>query len=288
MKCAVLEQCSEKYSAGAKKGKVIKIKWGLILGFAVLFISVILGIISGVQPFYIFIRALIFTIIFFGLGVGLSILISNFFPELLLKEEEPAVEEEQPGSRVNITLENTGEYAVPEMYKSQDGSQELGNIEELMSGKFKPRRTRGGSSEGIDRKREDDYNSNGSAFKKDDNMDSQSSGKPVFTPMFGGDSEGLTGLPDLDSMAMAFSSGGESSFRSGGNSGGSSGAGSEPAMAYSPDADSESESLQMQSFDDVGKAPVKSKNKGDGSALQGDFSPQEIALGIRTVLDKDK
>ena len=195
---------------------MIRFKWGLILGAAALVLSLFLGLISDVQPFFIFLRTLIFTVVFFGLGIGLSILVGIFFPELLLKDEEPSANEEQPGSRVNITLGNTGEYAVPEMYKSPGGSQELGNIEELISGVFK-RSAKGESfsavagSEGIDRKREDVYNSSGNAFKQNDfefmEVPSYASSpvKSAFTPMFGDDSAGLGGLPDLDSMAMAFS-----------------------------------------------------------------------------------
>ena len=261
---------------------MINFKWGLISGSIVLVISLVIGIISDVRPSFIFLRAFIFTVIFFGLGIGIHFLISNFFPELLLKDEEPPADEEQPGSRVNITLENTGEYAVPEMYKSQGGSQEIGNIEDLVSGSFKVR-SRGeftSGSEGIDRKTEDDYNSKGNAFNRDgfDSTGSSpaaASGKPVFTPMFGDDSTGLGGLPDLDSMSMAFSSGGDSSsLRLGGGSG----------------SDSDFEPAQIQSFDNMESAPSKSKSKDDdkNQAFKGDFSPQEIAQGIRTVLDKDK
>ena len=257
---------------------MIKIKWGIISGIIALVFSLILGIISGVQPSFIFLRALIFTVVFFGFGIGLGFLVDNFFPELLLRDEGPAYDGEQPGSRVNITLENTGEYAVPEMYKSSGGTQDLGNIEELISGAYKPRSRRDSAAgpEGIDRKREDVYNGDEGKFKQNGfDMEASSSdashGKPVFTPMFGDDSAGLGGLPDLDSMATAFSSGGESaSFKSGGDAGG------------------EPDSLLMQSFDDMEPMPSKSKKKGDNPAIQGDFSPQEIAQGIRTVLDRDK
>ncbi|MCL2244212.1 MAG: hypothetical protein FWC03_07065 [Treponema sp.] len=259
---------------------MINFKWGLISGAAALVISVVTGIVSDVMPVHIFLRALLFTAVFFGIGIGINILINNFFPELLLKDEEPPAAEEQPGSRVNITLGSTGEYAVPEMYKSSGGTQDLGNIEELISGSFKPRR---GASEGIDRKREDDYNGSGGSFNQNDNDfmgPSPSPVKPAFVPMFGDNSDGLGGLADLDSMSTAFSSGGDYSGRA---SGGGSVSGDDSAFS------SDSESLQMQTFDDVGAASAKGKSKNDKpQALQGDFSPQEIAQGIRTVLDKDK
>ena len=249
--------------------------------------SVILGITSGVQPFYVFLRALLFTAVFFGAGIGLYILINNFFPELLIRDEPPPAEDEQPGSQINITVGNAGEYAVPEMYKSPGGTQELGNIEDLISGVFRPRvgaangaMMSSSAMGGIDRKSEDDYNRKGGVFKQDfESMELPSSAnaspdRPAFTPMFGDDSAGLGGLPDLDSMSMAFSSGGEtSSFRPSGGSA----------------AESDSAPVQMQSFDDIGVGSAKSNSKSDKpQALQGDFSPQEIAQGIRTVLDKDK
>ena len=286
---------------------MINFKWGIISGAAALVFSILLGIVSDVQPFFIFIRALIFTVVFFGLGIGVNILINSFFPELLIKDEPRAADaEEQPGSRVNITLGNVSEYALPEMYKGQGKPPELGNIEDLISGTFRPYAKAASAASaagasfqttafgGIDRKSEDDYNNRGSvqtASKQDglEFMDlpssaNASSGKPAFTPTFGDDSAGLGGLPDLDSMSTAFSSGGDTpSFKLGGGFSG----GSEPDFFT---AVTEPAPAQMQSFDEIESLPAKSKSKGDKSqpALQGDFSPQEIAQGIRTVLDKDK
>jgi hypothetical protein len=246
---------------------VSNLKWGFILGSAALVISVSLGIISGVNPLYIFLRALLFTAVFFGMGVGLRVLVDNMFPELLLVNEDPSqMNFEQPGSRVDITIGNARDYAVPEMYKNPDGSQEMGNIEDLLSGAFKPRPTESSRQSGIDRSQENDYNIQGSsqisAFDSQGSEHSQEAlfQRPSFTPSLGDDSEGLGGLPDLDSMAGAFSSGG---------------------FALETAAPAQAQSLEAEE-------PEKKYNKGNKpQPLEGDFNPQELAQGIRTVLSRD-
>lgn len=252
-------------------------RWGVILGCAALVVSAVLGIFFGVQPLYIFLRALIFFGVFFGLGTGIYIVINSFFPELLLSDEKQAGDEtsEQPGSRINITLGNTGEYAVPELYRNSGDSQELGNIEDLVSGAFRPRvveepvLSQTADLEGIDRKREEVYNnmsmessqiaSNPDSFQFDDSPPPAAAlhEKPVFTPVFGDDTADLGVLPDLDSMARAFSS------------------------AYGGEA------AEAHPFEEA--EPARNNNKGNKpQPLQGDFDPRELAEGLRTILSKDK
>jgi len=241
-------------------------RWGIVAAIFALVVSVGLGLITGVSAFHIFIRALFFTAVFFGLGFGVRFLINSIFPELLLINEESENQEifGQPGSRVNITLDTAGEYAVPEFYKTADDSDEVGNIEDLVSGVFKP------SQESIDRKREEGYN-NTEGVQSFQNLDpfqdasvfgKAPAEKPAFTPSFGDDSEGLGGLPDLDAMSTAFSSG----FGGGSSFGGSSGSAS---------------------FEEV--EPAQTRNTGNKpQPLEGDFSPKELAKGISTVLSKEK
>lgn len=258
------------------------IKWGIISGSAALVISVLLGIISGVQPIYIFLRSLIFVCVFFGMGLGIHVLVNNFFPEILAFGEEPASGEAlaQPGSLVNITLANAGEYALPEMYRNSDDTREMGNIEDLLSGTFKPR-TENDFSDisspsapapglgGIDRNVEEDYNSMGGLpasgtedfnFKDSPPPKSAPPEKPEFTPIFEDDSAGLGGLPDLDMMARAFSSG----------------YGGEPEPA-----------AQQPQFEEV-EQPARYNKGNKPQMLQGDFNPKELAEGLRTILSKDK
>ena len=254
---------------------MINFKWGIISGCAALVISVTLGIINDVNTLHIFLRALIFTVIFFGLGIGVYILINSFYPEILYADNEDETQEDanNQGSRINITLGNTGEYAVPELYRNSGDSQELGNINDLVSGVFKPSAVAESApkqvwdSKGIDRKEEEDYNELGSDFTEGlesfqfqdsppETKESDSFEKPVFTPSFGDDSADLGGLADLESMATAFSSG--------------YGGDTSPSKPFE-----EGEPLRV----NKGNKPMP---------MPDDFNPKELAEGIRTVLSKDK
>jgi len=266
---------------------VAGIKWGITLGIIAAVISIALGVIFGVLLKYILLRAVIFFIVFFAMGAGGRLLIDRYFPELLIIEDDSdsKMSFEQPGSQVNITLGGAGDYAVPEKYRESRDSQELGNIEDLISGHFKVRTAyepnipdltsaaveRG--LEGIDLKMEDDYNIGGGSFSSEprgfdsfqepeiSNSKPAASEKPAFTPVFGGDSDDLGALPDLSSMATAFSTGFDEMEAT-----------AMPHMGVGDEADSS----KMQ------------YNKGNKpQALNGDFDPQELAQGIRTVLKKD-
>jgi hypothetical protein len=262
------------------------IKWGIILGIIAAVVSIMLGVIFGVLLKYIILRAVIFLFVFFALGAGIRIIIDRFFPEILYIDDasDSKISFEQPGSQVNITLGGGGEYAVPEMFRESRDSQELGNIEDLISGNFKVRTSfesnipnipnaasssLGQGSEGLDLKMEDDYNIGGDSFSAEPNgFDSfrepetskpAPAEKPVFTPVFGGNSDDLETLPDLGSMANVFSTGFDASDAT--------------AMPHLGD---EADSSQIQ------------YNKGNkAQPLKGDFDPQELAQGIRTVLKKD-
>jgi len=270
---------------------VSSIKWGVTLGIIAAIISSVLGVISGVVMTYILIRAVIFLFVFFALGTGIRVMIDNYFPELLYFDDgsDSKITFDQPDSHINITLGGIGEYAVPEMYRDSRDSQELGNIEDLISGNFKvhsafepnvvdstPAASEHGS-EGIDLKREDDYNITRDSFsampqefvsfqepEPESGPESETSKpvtfeKPVFTPVFGDDSGDLGVLPDLGSMATAFSTGFDV----------------EEATAM-PHLGDEAEPSQMQ------------YNKGNKpQQLKGDFNPKELAEGLRTVLSKD-
>jgi hypothetical protein len=240
---------------------VANFRWGFLAGIAACIISFITGLIAGVGILHAFLRALLFFGVFFGLGFGLRFIISNFLPELLYDDDEQASqpENEYSGNRINITVGSSGEYAVPNNAKSF----ELGNIEDLFSGAFRP--------EAIDRDIKDEYNYQGSGSPADDFefMDAGSSGsntgeKPLFTPSFA--ESGLSGLPDLDAMAAVFSGGGSSFMPD-----------REPSEEYTSDP------VRM-------AAPVRetpsSTNK--PQPLKGDFNAKELAKGISTVLSKDK
>jgi len=270
-------------------------RWGIFAAGAAFLISTALGIIFGVGFLYIIIRGIVFAFIFFGFGLALRFLINNFFPEIFTARtaEEPDVSLEKPViSRENAIIDTMGEYAVPELYKTPGESGKLGNIEDLVSGAFKP------LPEGVDRNDEEGYNTDNvrdapemsfesSGTKSQENVkyhdafqdlfpdtaaandefvpDEPKNEKPAFTPSFGDDADGLGGLPDLDSMAVAFGGGAEFSSDFGGSS-------------YS-------------SADEPEEADVESpRNSGSGKSqpIKGDFSPKDLANGIRTVLSKER
>jgi len=254
---------------------------------------------------HIVLRALVFTAMFFGIGFGLRFVINSFFPELLYGSESGEIygqgyeQAPVPGSRVNITMDNTGEYAVPELFRSQD-SDKLGNIEDLISGTFITRpdnASRQPSHEnGIDDNEKESYNNKGEShgfslglpqelsfldgdFFEGSSVDTQpekspAAEKPQFTPSFGDDA-GLGGLPDLDMMARAFSS----SYTS-----------SEQAPAAVPAG------LGGSSFTAPISAPVfeetqpQTRYRGGNrpEPLKGDFNARELAKGLSAVLSKDK
>lgn len=277
-------------------------KWGIFAAGAAVLISIILGIIAGVNILHIFLRALIFGVLFFGLGFGLRFVVNSFFPELLFSgSEETAEKDEERGSRINITVDSTGEYAVPELYKTSGDSEQLGNIEELVSGVFRVRSDddevqmkSSKSSAGIDRKSEAGYNNKGifdNSQGKDEgfnmpnewlsldaapSMNKSVSESPavekheVFQPQFStsfDEGSGLESLPDLDAMSSAFSGG----------------FGASPAQTMAAPVQP-AMSPQIEEFE-----PERSQNTGNkAQPLQGDFNPKELAKGISTVLSKDR
>lgn len=281
----------------------MNLRWGIIAAFSALVISVSLGIISDVRPLHIFLRALIFTVVFFGVGFGARMVITSFIPELLYLEEEPVIREnnQQSGSRINISVGNE-EYAVPEMYKAPGEPHELGNIEDLISGAFKPRVVAESpadqfpkapaSWESVDVNRENDYNMQGGdqdgfdadMFEIQPEKPSKKAPpeKPVFTASFGDDMSGLGGLPDLDAMATAFSAGG--------------GDVKAPPVQAAPAMDMDSGFMDPMDSQLFGGDAMAESLKTDSSnktgnknqQLEGDFSPKELSMGIRTVLSKDK
>jgi hypothetical protein len=282
---------------------------------AVFIISLCLGIISGVGTLHLFLRAIVFSAMFFGLAFALRFVIDSYFPDLLVAGEQTDESDDldfdqgEGDSRVNITVDSMGEYAVPELYKTPGDPKELGNIEDLISGNFKARSSR---QEGVDRTKEEEYNTGGgfqtapaqessdfgdlSVFDKTPAA-AGTGGDTVFTPSFG-DETGLGGLPDLDALATAFSSGGEPgpppppreapvsegealSFGDDDVFGG--GAGSFAAE----DAPASADAFVPQQSEELEQ--VQTRTTGNkAQPLQGDFKPEQIAQGIRTVLSKDQ
>jgi hypothetical protein len=275
-------------------------KWGFTAAVFALLVSILLGLVSGVGAAFVFLRALVFAAVFFGIGFGLHFIINSYFPELLyIDEAAPSEPADENAGHISIAMDSMGEYAVPELFDKKGETYELGNIEDLISGTFRPDRGEDRSSaesnqsayqgdnfsmadEGIDQNKETGYNDLGDfgdvTFSEPvaGEPDSFSEAAPfeaekpqVFQPQFassiGDDDSGLGGLPDLDMMAMAFSN-----------------------FSDSP-GDVSSSTPSMGPISSVDESePDRSQYKGNKpQALQGDFQPQAIAQGIRTVLSKD-
>ena len=273
---------------------MVNLKWGLIAALCALFVSMLMGILFGVGLSHIIIRAIIFSSVFFAIGFGLRFIINSFFPELLISDDtsgDDYIENsgfEQKSSLVNMN--NSGEYAVPELYKEPSDPQEMGNIEDLISGLFNTRNGKA-SEKGIDGNKDAGYNGTGGfhdislgipeeiPFLEGDLQESpvyeSTPVKPMFTPSFGDDG-GLGGLPDLDMMAKAFSSTFSSSPAP--SSSASQGLGV-PAFS-SIQTNIPSSAVDMDS---------RSHYKGNRpEPMKGDFNPRELAQGLRSVLSKDK
>ena len=170
---------------------MFKWKWGIIPGGAALVLSLLTGLISRTGFPAVLLRAGIFGVVFFGLGCGLWFLLSNFIPELLFPDKQQVEMRdefgENVGSRVNITLEDAG--ILPDMYRNLSNDDTVGNIEELVSGTFKPEESTAfqtdfrGAGKGIDQLAQDGYTKNGPSSNY---------------------SAPLGGMPELDDMAGSF------------------------------------------------------------------------------------
>jgi len=181
----------------------------------------------------------------------------------------------RPGSRIDITLDNNRDFAMPEMDRNSGNPDEVGNFGDLLSGAYRPAPTGADNPfGGMDLGGEDNYNEEGSGFGSQNqessgfqdsaprNSGTGSSAIPAFAssfgaPSFGDDSSEWGGLTDLDAMAGSFLSGNTED--------------SSPAPAV-PDT----------------TGPTRDPKGNKAQPLKGDFDAKELAQGIRTILSKEK
>ena len=298
-------------------------RWGVLAAIAAVFISVSLGILFDVNVTDILLRALVFGAVFFGLGFGLRFVINSFLPEILYTDEEGGSGIEQQGAHIDITLDSTGEYAVPELYKSDE--EEMGNIEDLISGAFRPgitsdRQESGGNTgfapvrsvDSVDSGSESGYNDpgyfndlEGEVPETGDSSDEEnSSAFQGFTPL---PIEGTDSFQDLsvfkkpegappvekkpESREQFTPSFGEDDSGLGGlpdldmmaRAFSSFGAAEPPAPGPSASVSAPSSGLLEED------SPDRNQYKGNKpQTLQGDFQAKDIARGLSTLLSKDK
>jgi hypothetical protein len=253
---------------------LLNLKWGLIAGFIAFLVSITLGLVNGVHFPNLLLRALLFLIIFCIFGVGIRALTAHLVPELFQNGKNDDLQDTlsgvHPSSRVNITLDDNSGYANPSVNVNSKNPEEIGNIEDLVMGIFKP------PSRALDQGEEDGYNTNEGglhdssigdnfgfqdmASRSESSVNKKSaSASSFFSSNLGDDPAGLGGgLLDFDAMASIFSSGSKGDSSQG----------------------------QSQSYE-AGESQRKPQSK-KPEQLKGDFSPQELAKGISTVLSKEK
>jgi len=235
---------------------MVNIKWGVVSGGAALVFAFLTSLIFGHTSLAIaLLRALIFAAVFFGLGVCIWAVINLFFPELLnqssgedLVKSVFSSDSSSSGTQVNITVDDAPDAALP----GDDYSQDADHVGDYNDLKFKSANVLGD----VDQKPQKSYND--APAEVSPVFDSNKSGdQGDFSMDFGAfvSDNPSTGVEDFDSAI-------DDSFSllaGGGLTGDSTGPSQERKVSVNK--------------------PTK---------FEGDFSPKEIAGGIRTVLEKEK
>jgi hypothetical protein len=256
---------------------------GIFAAIAFVF-SFLIGLISRSTMPMLVIRPLIFAAIFFALSALIKILITRFLPELL---GDGATDDGgfNPGSRINI-LEGdppsdssslaegfiSGALGQASGAKPDDSEEDMGDISEL-SKRIAFSADDEGALSGVDQNEKEQYTDMGSSGADFSNMfgteasassnertagaSAKAGAAAKSSAKAGGGSNSDEDLPDLDSMAGAF-------------------------MTESSDQGSEA------SGNSVPASPRKPSSSKKAPEWTGDFNAKEIAMGIRSVLKKDK
>jgi hypothetical protein len=244
---------------------MLNFKWGGIAGCIAFVLALLTSLLLGQTTFLVaLLRASIFAAVFFAIVLGASALIKTYIPDLL-NPIAPTVDETKnifttasPGSRVNITLDDSHEAAVPESDDDSFDSGNVGDFSDLMTGKIQ--QTQKSSSD-----RGGDI---------DQSFTSSYTNDTEFAPAFGESDSG-----DSDEFSVDFGA-----FVGDGDEDGSEG-GDEPLTDsfsfFSGDDDSAHS-------EDASRQERKTVSRNKPTKFEGDFDPKEIAVGIRTVLEKDK
>ena len=249
---------------------MIDLRIGGIFAAAAFLLSFLLGLFSGAAITILLGRALIFAIVFFVISGLVKYLVIRFLPELL-ERAVPADDGFFTGTRVDITEgETPGFTADPASMQAKDvymgaqpddSEEDLGDISDLMKAGIAARQKQRETPAGMDQDMQDGYNEMGKMASFSDTSISSMPSQNV--PQFraygteaGGDFEET--LPDLDSMAGAFSS-----------------------RQTEEDPDNTEYS--------VSSPPRKrSSMPSKEAAWAGDFNAKEMAKGLQTILSKDK
>ena len=255
------------------------------------------------------VRPLIFGILFFIITTIAYFLVTRFLPELVdehshsggsvsgignFMDEGPLAAHAAPGSRIDITEGDAAPSGIQPFMNPDDSVDELGNISEIMGNTGASPSLEKDDSSGMDQNADDGYtkaegSSSGAgselpledlptvegfvplAFEKIERIDSESgtgngdsavrnapSAAPAKTALPADTPDSVDVLPDLDTMAGAF---------------------------RSDEEDGESDTME---YSVSTPAPKSSKAGKDALPWTEDFNAKDMAMGLRTVLNKEK
>ena len=235
---------------------MLNLKWGFVSALAAFVLAFAISLLLGRADLTIAaLRALSFAALFFLLGTGAWVLINSYIPELLFPEahKDPVgnlFSGETTGSRINITLGDTSGAALPEQSGDGHSINDVEDIADLVSGKFRP------TARHIDQKSPNSYNE----------------GADEFTPLPGNFAEVNN---EEGESSINFNS-----FLPIGSEMADLGANSDPFSLASDNSSAEEPNNPF--------LPERKVSGNKPTEFEGDFSPKEIAAGIRTVLEVDK
>ena len=244
---------------------------------AAFFLSFLIGLVSGTSMPQLFVRAVIFGVVFFVLAGAIRFLVGRFLPELLPRRRAEDSAEFAPGSRLDITDEDPGTAqgtaSSSQVFmgaQADDSHEGLGHIDDLLK---KDSLSPQVPEAGMDQNMQDGYNeSSGTeespqpdAFVPWEPLLGASNSAPAAeenpagsvgaaAPVTNSDSADF--FPDLDSMAGAFMP--------------ASAKGEQDTVEYS------------------GSFSSKQSRSNKAPAWSGDYSAKDMASGLKTVLNKGK
>ena len=254
---------------------MFNVKWAVFPAGAAFLLAFILSLILGqVGLALALLRAVIFAALFFGIGCGAWVLISTYIPELLLFENnkdagdgvfqtdlpsEPS-SELPAGSNISITLGDAQDSPPAALPGDSYGIDGIGNIADLVSNAIVTQEKAGD----IDQAPANNYTSELGDFD--------------FAP-----TSGAPGKP-LSAEVEAAGLGDFSSFFDGLSVQGAAEGADDSFSDLFQDLSSGSKSAGSGEMPNIERKVAAAKPM----EVKGDFSPKEIAAGIRTVLAKEK
>jgi hypothetical protein len=241
---------------------MLKVKWGIFAGGAALVLAFTTSLLLGQTSLSIAVlRALCFAALFFGMGIGASALINAFIPELLSQDDKNDITRdvfsmESPGSRVNITIGDSANPALPDDDSGISSVDSVGDFGDLTPGPSSPaEKSQTYNSKDIDQNLASSYTTMSAEEFPPALSDAGNDDSGGFSMDFGAFISDSGGMGELDSYIDSFS-------------------GFSDSDGYAKREEAPPPERKLS-----GNKPVK---------FEGDFNPKEIAAGIRTVLQKDK